>query len=144
MCILTPKTRHFGITSDVVQLFPFHHVPRRLGKNNHAAYAAIFKPNETQSVKKMAPKTGDVFPLDETLSTFLWKQKQSKGYPPPPNSCFIVQAQPGSHLSPEELLGVFFTEGTLGKTSLAAGDSFGFGSRRRRLTGEMERQSSHY
>ena len=38
-----------------------------------------------------------------------------------------------SHLSPEELLGVFLTEGTLGSTSFAAGDSFGFGSRLRRL-----------
>lgn len=36
-------------------------------------------------------------------------------------------------LSPEELLGVFLTEGTLGSTSFAAGDSLSFGSRRRRL-----------
>lgn len=39
----------------------------------------------------------------------------------------------GVMLSPEELLGVFLTEGTLGSTSFAAGDSLSFGSRRRRL-----------
>ena len=34
------------------------------------------------------------------------------------------------HLSPEELLGVFLTEGTLGSISFAAGDSVGFLLRR--------------
>ena len=43
--------------------------------------------------------------------------------------------QISSYLSPEELLGVFLTEGTLGNTSFAAGDSLSFGSRRRRLIG---------
>ena len=43
--------------------------------------------------------------------------------------------QISSYLSPEELLGVFLTEGTLGSTSFAAGDSLSFGSRRRRLIG---------
>ena len=46
----------------------------------------------------------------------------------------LLFSQNHSHLSPEELLGVFLIGVTLGKMSLAAGDSFDFGSRRRRLT----------
>ena len=41
------------------------------------------------------------------------------------------------HLSPEELLGVFLTEGTLGSISFTAGDSVGFLLRRLKKTNKQ-------
>ena len=43
------------------------------------------------------------------------------------------------HLSPEELLGVFLTEGTLGSISFAAGDSVGFLLRRLKKTNKQKK-----
>lgn len=45
------------------------------------------------------------------------------------------------HLSPEELLGVFLTEGTLGSISFAAGDSVGFLLRRLKKTNKQTKEN---